>query len=301
MEKKEKSFDFKSFLKDQGIIIIFIVLVIVLSAISPNFARPKNLVNILKQTAINGILSMGMMFVIISGGFDLSIGSIVGVCGIISAMLGLGQVPLIVPLVVSILFGCLFGFINGVGIAYGNLPPFIMTLGTMTALRGLALVLSGGQPVTGISEAYMKVASGFVFGGVPYLAVYFVIVVLIAAFVLTKTVFGRRVYACGGSMLTARFSGINVKAIQIAVYTICAACAGFAGFLLTSRTSVGAPTAGESYEMDAITSCVIGGVSMAGGTGRWYGVVIGALLISVIANGLDVMGVSSHWQKIIKV
>lgn len=300
MGKVKKSFDRQKFVKEYGIVLIFILLVIVMIILSPNFAQPKNLINILKQTSINGILSLGMMFVIISGGFDLSVGSIVGVTGVIAAYLGLGEYPLILPLLVCILVGALCGLGNGVGVAVGNLPPFIMTLGMMTALRGLALVISGGQPVTGISKEYVNVSSGFLFGAVPYLAVYFIAVIALCAFILTKTVYGRRVYACGGNLLAARVSGINVKMMQTSVYMIAGIMAGIAGYLLTARTTVGAPTAGESYEMDAITACVIGGVSMSGGTGKWYGVVVGALIISVIANGLDILGVSSHYQKIIK-
>jgi len=300
MEKVKKPFDKQRFIKEYGIILIFVVLVAVMTILSPNFAQPKNLINILKQTSINGILSLGMMFVIISGGFDLSVGSIVGVSGVAAAYLGMGEYPLIIPLLACIGLGALFGLGNGIGISFGNLPPFIMTLGMMTVLRGLALVISGGQPVTGISGEYVNISSGFLFGIIPYLAVYFVIAIAICAFVLTKTVYGRRIYSCGGNMLAARVSGINVKAMQTSVYMIAGIMAGVAGFLLTARTTVGAPTAGEGYEMDAITACVIGGVSMNGGTGKWYGVVVGALIISVIANGLDILGVSSHYQKIIK-
>jgi ribose/xylose/arabinose/galactoside ABC-type transport system permease subunit len=298
--KMKMRFNRQTFFKEFGIVIIFICLVIILSLLSPMFLAPKNLVNILKQTSINGILSLGMMFVIISGGFDLSIGSIVGVTGVLAALLGQGQVSLLVPLIVCIACGAIFGILNGVGVSLGKLPPFIMTLGMMTALRGLALVISGGQPITGISEEYVQIAGGFIFGGIPYLALYFVIAIIICAFILSKTVYGRRIYACGGNIQTAKVSGINVTGIQISVYVISGIMAGIAGFILTSRTTVGAPTAGEAYEMDAITACVIGGVSMSGGVGKWSGVVIGALLISIIANGLDIMGVSSHYQKIIK-
>ena len=300
MNTKKTRFNRQTFFKEFGIIIIFIVLVIILTILSPMFAEPKNLINILKQTSINGILSLGMMFVIISGGFDLSIGSTVGVTGVLAALLGQGQVSLIVPFIVCIVAGAIFGSLNGVGISIGKLPPFIMTLGTMTALRGLALVISGGQPITGISSEYVQVAGGFLFGGIPYLALYFLIAIIISAFILSKTIYGRRVYACGGNMQAAKVSGINVTGIQISVYAISGIMAGIVGFILTSRTTVGAPTAGDGYEMDAITACVIGGVSMSGGVGKWIGVVIGALLITVIANGLDIMGVSSHYQKIIK-
>ena len=266
------------------IFVIFIALVIVLTCLKPSFITPGNLVNILKQASINGILAFGMMFVIVAGGFDMSVGSTVAFTGILAAMLGQGDYPLIVPLIVAMLAGLAVGVVNGVGVAVGNLPPFIMTLGTMTAVRGLALLISNGKPVIGISAGYKAVAASS-FCGIPMLAVFLAIIIDICSFVLSKTVYGRRVYACGGNLLAARVSGI---------------LAGLCGFLMTSRVTIGQPTAAESYEMDAITACVVGGVSMSGGVGKPWGVVAGCLLITVIANGLDIMGVSSHWQKIVK-
>lgn len=289
----------KALLSEYFIFVIFIALVIVLTCLKPSFILPGNLVNILKQASINGILSFGMMFVIIAGGFDISVGSTVAFAGIVAALLGKGQYPLIVPLVVAMLAGLAVGVINGVGVAVGDLPPFIMTLGTMTAVRGLALLISDGKPITGISADYKAVAADAVFG-VPMLAVFLVIVILICSFVLAKTVYGRRVYACGGNLQAARVSGINTTAIRISTFAIAGLLAGLSGFLMTSRVTIGQPTAAESYEMDAITACVVGGVSMSGGVGKPWGVVVGCLLITVITNGLDILGVSSHWQKIVK-
>ena len=240
-----------------------------------------------------------MMFVIIAGGFDMSVGSTVAFAGILAAMLGQGQYPLIVPLIVAMLAGLAVGVVNGVGVAVGDLPPFIMTLGTMTAVRGLALLTSNGKPITGISAEYKAVAASSI-AGIPMLAVFLVIVILICSFILAKTVYGRRVYACGGNLQAARVSGINTTLIRISTFAIAGLLAGLSGFLMTSRVTIGQPTAAESYEMDAITACVVGGVSMSGGVGKPWGVVIGCLLITVIANGLDIMGVSSHWQKIVK-
>lgn len=295
---KQKSIA-RSLLSEYFIILIFAALVIVLTVLNSSFLTPGNIVNILKQTSINGILSFGMMFVIIAGGFDMSVGSTIAFTGILAALLGKGQVPLIVPLLVAMLAGLAVGIVNGVGVAVGNLPPFIMTLGTMTSVRGLALLASKGKPITGISDSYKAVAANSV-AGIPLLAVYFVIVVVICGFVLSKTVFGRRVYACGGNLQAARVAGINTTFIRIAVFAIAGFLAGLCGFLMTSRVTIGQPTAAESYEMDAITACVIGGVSMSGGVGKAWGVVVGALLITVISNGLDVLGVSSHWQRIVK-
>lgn len=289
----------KALLSEYFIFVIFLVLVIALTCLKPSFIQPSNLVNILKQASINGILSFGMMFVIIAGGFDMSVGSTVAFAGILAAMLGQGQFPLFVPLIVALIAGLAVGIVNGVGVAVGDLPPFIMTLGTMTAVRGLALLISNGKPVTGISAEYKAIAASSVVG-VPMLAVFLVIVILICSFILAKTVYGRRVYACGGNLLAARVAGINTTKIRISTFAIAGLLAGFCGFLMTSRVTIGQPTAAESYEMDAITACVVGGVSMSGGVGKPWGVVVGALLITVIANGLDILGVSSHWQKIVK-
>lgn len=289
----------KALLSEYFIFVIFLALVIALTCLKPSFIQPSNLVNILKQASINGILSFGMMFVIIAGGFDMSVGSTVAFAGILAAMLGQGQYPLFVPLIVALIAGLAVGIVNGVGVAVGDLPPFIMTLGTMTAVRGLALLISNGKPITGISAEYKAIAASSVFG-VPMLAVFLVIVILICSFILAKTVYGRRVYACGGNLLAARVAGINTTKIRVSTFAIAGLLAGFCGFLMTSRVTIGQPTAAESYEMDAITACVVGGVSMSGGVGKPWGVVIGALLITVIANGLDILGVSSHWQKIVK-
>ena len=289
----------KSLISEYFIFVIFIALVAVLTCLKPSFIAPLNLVNIMKQASINGILAFGMMFVIVAGGFDMSVGSTVAFTGVLAAMLGQGDLPLIVPLVVAMLGGLAVGILNGVGVAVGDLPPFIMTLGTMTGIRGLALLISNGKPVIGLSPEYKAVAANSLLG-VPMLAVYLAIVIVICSFVLSKTVYGRRVYACGGNLLAARVSGINTTLIRISTFAIAGLLAGLCGFLMTSRVTIGQPTAAESYEMDAITACVVGGVSMSGGVGKPWGVVIGCLLITVIANGLDIMGVSSHWQRIVK-
>lgn len=295
---KQKS-DVKALMREYFIFLIFAALVIILTCLKPSFIKPSNLVNILKQASINGILSFGMMFVIIAGGFDMSVGSTIAFTGILAALLGRGDYPLILPLVVAMLGGVAVGIVNGTGVAVGELPPFIMTLGTMTGVRGLALLISNGKPITGISAQYQAVAASSVLG-IPMLAVFLLIVIIICSFVLSRTVYGRRVYACGGNLQAARVAGINTTAIRISTFAISGLLAGLCGFLMTSRVTIGQPTAAESYEMDAITACVVGGVSMTGGLGKPWGVVVGSLLITVIANGLDILGVSSHWQKIVK-
>ncbi|WP_105567278.1 ABC transporter permease [Microbacterium halophytorum] len=288
--------------KNLGLVVVFLAIVAVLTIASPNnsFLSVNNIFLILIQTSINGILAMGMMYVIISGQIDLSVGSTVGLAGVAAAMFAHpGEFPLIVPILVGLLVGAGVGALNGVGVAYGGVPSFIVTLGTLTAVRGLALMLSGGAPVTDLSSAFRELASGQVWG-IPTLAIYLVVVAAVAAFVLRRTVFGRRVYALGGNPAAAEVSGISVKRLTVAPFVIAGVLAGLAGVLLASRTFTGSPTAGASYELDAIAAVVIGGVSMAGGRGRAFGVLIGALMIAVIANGLDILGIDSNAQLLIK-
>ena len=288
--------------RELGIFAAFALILIILTILSPDaFARPANLINILKQASINGILAAGMMYVIISGGIDLSVGSIVALSGVMAAHFAHpGEYPLIVPIVIALGVGALVGLLNGVGVAYGNIPPFIVTLGTMTIVRGVALIVANGQPVFGVTKEFEALAGGFVFNSIPNLVVYFVVITLILAFVITRTVFGRRVYAIGGNETAAKVSGISVERIKLAVYTLCGFLAGIAGILLASRIISGNPTSGQAYELDAIAAVIIGGVSMSGGAGKWYGTVIGALLMAVISNGLDILNVSSHFQLVIK-
>jgi len=297
----KKGLDLSS-LRELGILIAFVLILAVLMILSPNaFARPSNFINILKQASINGILATGMMYVIISGGIDLSVGSIVALTGVVSASFAHpGEYPLVVPILLSAVIGTLIGLLNGAGVAYGSIPPFIVTLGSMTIVRGLALIAAHGSPVFNVTKAYEALAGGFLFDTIPHLVVYFLVVTVICAFVLTKTVFGRRVYAIGGNEVAARVSGINVNRMKLAVYSLSGFLAGMAGLLLASRTVSGNPTSGQSYELDAIAAVIIGGVSMTGGSGKWYGTVIGALLIAVIGNGLDILNVSSHFQLLIK-
>ena len=288
-----------SFLKDFGILIVFVVLVIALSIISGGtFSTPRNFINILKQTSVNGILAMGMAFVIISNGIDLSVGSIVALSGVVACMFahpadsGAGQYPFFVPILIALLMGSLVGLFNGSLIAYGGIPPFIVTLGSMTIVSGLALIISGGSPIYNVTSAFEAIASGKTpLLSIPYLAIYMVIVVVICAFVLNKSVFGRRVYAIGGNEVAATVSGINVKRLRVIVYTISGFLAGFAGLLVASRTITGSPTAGKSYEMDAIAACVIGGVSFVGGIGKIRGIVIGVVMLRLIFVGLNMVNV----------
>ena len=288
--------------KNYGIFVVFIVLEIILMILSPNaFAKPRNLINVVKQASINGVLACGMMFVIIAGGIDLSAGSVVALSGVVAAYLAQMQgIPIILPILGALGTGALIGLINGFGAAYAELPPFIITLATMSIVRGAALILSGGSPVFGLQEQFEGIAGISIANVIPILVLYFLLIPVFSGFILNKTVFGRHVYAIGGNSITAKVSGINVKSMLLRVYIICGVFSGIAGLLIASRTMQGSPTVGVGYEMDAIAAVVIGGVSMSGGSGKWYGTIIGALLLALISNGLDILGVSSNFQQIIK-
>ncbi|MFP3043732.1 ABC transporter permease [Treponema primitia] len=291
---------YRKWMKEYGLIIIFFFVVVILSIASPVFRLPRNLLNVVKQASVNGILAIGMMVVIISGGIDLSMGSVVGFAGVCAALCGHPeQFPLIVPVLAALAAGCLIGLLNGIGVAYGDLPPFIITLGTMSIARGLALIFSKGIPVIKLSPEFQAISTGTLFS-IPYLSFYLILIVVAIGFVMNNTIFGRHTYSIGGNKEAAMVAGINVKSTLVAVYTLAGALAGVGGILMASRTNQGAPTMGVSYEMDAVTGVVIGGVSMSGGVGKWYGVLIGALFMAVIENGLTIFGVDPNWKQVVK-
>ncbi|MDR1566919.1 MAG: ABC transporter permease [Treponema sp.] len=279
---------------------ILALIIVILSVLSPAFADVKNFINIFKQAAINGILATGMMCVILTGGFDLSVGAIVGFTGVIAALFAQGQYPIAVPVVLSVVSGLIIGLVNGFCVSALAIPAFVVTLGTQSIVRGLAYLASGGMPIFGVTRAYEKIAGGLILDFIPFLVIYYVLIVFCFGFILTKTVYGRRIYMTGGNAVAAEVSGINVNFIKMSVYGICGLLAGVAGCLLTSRTISGSPVTGQGYELDAIAAVVIGGISLEGGSGKWYGSMIGALMLAVISNGLDIMRVPSYYQLLFK-
>ncbi len=283
-----------------GIYIAFVVLCVIMSTLSPYFLRVKNVLNILNQVSIIGIIALGSTVVLISGGLDLSPGAVVAVAGVMAAHFGHpGQYPVFVPIVVAVMTGMLFGMFNGFVTAVGGVPPFIVTLGTLSIGKGLAMLACGGMQVIDLSPGFVNIAGGDLFG-IPILIVLFALCFLVLNFVMTKMRFGRRAYAVGGNELSAHASGVNVKAVKIGIYGLAGALSGFGGLLLASRTVVGSPIAGSGYELDAIAAAVIGGTSTTGGIGVLSGTIIGALIIQVISNGLDMLNVASYYQQIVK-
>jgi len=286
-------------LRHYGIFIVFLAICIILSLISPQFLTISNWTIIITQVSINALLAFGVTFVIITGGIDLSLGSIVAVSGVTAAMLAHPNTyPLIVPILAALFSGLLIGAFNGFMITKSKIAPFIVTLGTMTIGRGLALILSDGRPVSNLSDSFVFIGSGKLLG-LPILILILVIMFIICSVILNKTTLGRYIYALGGNEQAARASGIMVTRVKMMVYSISGVLAGLAGILLTSRITTGQPNAGAGFELDAIAAVVIGGTSTSGGKGSIGGTMIGVLLIGVINNSLDLLNVSSYYQQVV--
>ncbi|MGL4681098.1 MAG: ribose ABC transporter permease [Plesiomonas shigelloides] len=275
----------------------------VVSFLNPNFFMLDNLLNILRQTSVNAIIAVGMTLVILTAGIDLSVGSVLALCGAVAAtMVGL-ELPVYVVIPAALALGAALGGISGVIIAKGKVQAFIATLVTMTLLRGATLVYTDGRPVsTGFSDAadsFAWLGTGYLFG-IP-VPIWLMALVFIAAwYMLNHTRMGRYIYALGGNEAATRLSGINVDRVKIAVYALCGLLAALAGLIVTSRLSSAQPTAGTGYELDAIAAVVLGGTSLAGGKGRIMGTLIGALIIGFLNNALNLLDVSSYYQMIAK-
>lgn len=286
-------------LRQYGIFVAFIIICLILSFVAPQFLTISNWTIIITQVSINALLAFGVTFVIITGGIDLSLGSIVAVTGIVAASLAHPDTnPVIVPILVGLFSGLLIGAFNGFVITQSKIAPFIVTLGTMTIGRGLALILSKGRPISNLSDSFNFIGGGNVLG-IPFPIIILIVAFSICYILLKKTILGRYIYAVGGNEQAAKASGINVNQIKLAVYLICGLLSGLAGILLTSRITTGQPNAGVGFELDAIAAAIIGGTSTSGGTGTMTGTLVGALLIGVINNGLDLLNVTSYYQQVV--
>lgn len=284
-----------------GVYIALLVLFITLSIASSSFLTVTNLFNILKQNSVYGILAVGMTFVIVTGGIDLSVGAIVAMAACFAASLAQDgtSTPILVAILVGLLIGVACGAFSGFFIAFANIPAFIATLATCTMARGIVYVFTDGRPVTGVSDAYKYIGRAS-WGVVPVAVILYVVFLLVGTFLLKYTKYGRHVFAVGGNKQAATVSGINVKRVEFLVYVISGFCAAFAGLLLSSRIQTGQPAGGNGYELDAITAAVIGGASLSGGKGSVFGSFIGILVVGILTNGLDLLNVSSYYQQIIK-
>lgn len=293
----------KEWLIEQKSLIALLFLVVVVSFLNPNFFTVDNILNILRQTSVNAIIAVGMTLVILTAGIDLSVGSVLALCGAFAATLVAMEVPVLIAVPTALLAGATLGAISGIIIAKGKVQAFIATLVTMTLLRGVTMVYTDGRP---ISTGFTDTADTFAWFGTGYalgipVPVWLMVVVFAGAwYLLNHTRFGRYVYAVGGNESATRLSGINVDRVKIGVYAICGLLAALAGIIVTSRLSSAQPTAGMGYELDAIAAVVLGGTSLMGGKGRIMGTLIGALIIGFLNNALNLLDVSSYYQMIAK-
>lgn len=283
-------------------VIALIILMAVITIINSNFLTANNLLNLLLQVTSNALIAFGMTFVILTGGIDLSVGSILALSSALTAgLLGFGM-PVTLAILISLILGCILGMMNGLLISYGKLAPFIVTLATMTIFRGATLVYTNGNPITkGLSDTFLFqfLGQGYIVG-IPFPVIIMFIVFIVLYVLLHKTAFGKSVYAIGGNEKAAYISGVKLNKVKIIIYSISGMMASISGLIITSRLSSAQPTAGASYEMDAIAAVVLGGTSLSGGKGRILGTLIGALIIGVLNNGLNIIGVSAFWQQVVK-
>jgi ribose/xylose/arabinose/galactoside ABC-type transport system permease subunit len=290
----------KGTLETYSLILVVLALVVVLSIATRTFLTTSNLLNVLRQISINGILAIGMTFVVLTGGIDLSVGSVVAFCGIVSAgLIRDAKLPVAPVIVISLLVGIVMGMFNGYFVAFWNAAPFVVTLSLMTIARGMTFVYCNGKPISPLTAEFLNIGRGDIFG-VPIPAFILFLVFIIGFVVLKYFSIGRYIYAVGGNENSATVSGINVRLVKLAAYAVSGCLCGLVAIILTSRVSAGMPQAGQSYELDAIAATVIGGTSLSGGRGRLWGTILGALLLGIVSNGLDLLNVSSFYQQIVK-
>lgn len=290
---------FSSVMQTWGLPIALLIIGVAMTCAHPGFLTVPNLINVARQISINGILAVGVTLVLLTGGVDLSLGSVVALAGVVAASFAQGgEYPVLVAVAAGIATGACCGAVNGVVVTQGRVPSFIATLGMMTAARGLALVVSDGRPVSNLSPDFTRLGGDI--GILPIPVIVLAVIALLVSVVLRNFRLGRHIYAVGGNPEAARAAGIRVGSIGMIVYTACGALAGVAGLVLAARITTGQPNAGAGYELDAIAAVVIGGTSLSGGVGRIGGTILGVLLVGVINNGLDLMNVSSYYQAIVK-
>ncbi len=286
------------FLRKWGVLVALILLLVVSATMSDRFLSLPNLLNVLRQIAIVGVLAIGMTFVIITAGIDLSAGSVLAVAAVVTADMVNSNGPLAAVLV-AVLVGAGLGLVNGLGVTLGGVQPFIMTLGMLAFARGLAFLYTGGQPIPTTDETFLAIGNGRLFG-IPNPALIFLALLVAAYFVLRHTTFGRAVYAVGSNDEAARLSGISVRRVRTTVYVISGATAGIAGLLYASQLGVGTPIAGEAFELDAIAATVVGGTSLFGGQGTVFGTFLGAAILGVLSNILNLTGVNPFVQRLFR-
>jgi inositol transport system permease protein len=301
-----------TFVRKYLIVFIFLGMCVLLALFSPDnsFLKPQNLINVVRQISVIGLLALGVMLTIIALGIDLSLGSVLAFSAVVSASLVQQQgwkealypnleLPAIIAVLAGLGVGLFLGGFNGFLIATFRIPPFIATLGMMTMARGFAYIYSNGRPVSTLREEFLWIGGGDIFG-IPVPIVIFVTVIVLTHLMLNFTRFGRHIYAIGGNETAARVSGVNIASTKLRIYAFSGLMAGLGGIVITARTQSATPALGIGYELDAIASAVIGGTSFAGGIGTVWGTVVGALIIGVMNNGLDLLNVSPFYQQVVK-
>ena len=281
-----------------GVIAIIIGFTLLSWAVGINFLSRQNIGNILVQCSIIAIVGLGQSCVIITGGIDLSVGSMVGFTGIISAVLIRSGMPIWGAFLIGIVAGTSIGFINGLGVSYGKIPSFIMTLGMLGIVRGATLGASGNKPIAGFSQVILKLANTLILG-IPSFIVFMGIIYIIMVIVMSRTIIGRYVYAIGGNVKAANLSGINTKLIGLIAYGLSGLFSSIAGVMLLSRLAYASPTAGEGYELNSIAAVVLGGIALSGGVGKIYNTLVGAVILSILKAGLQILNVSTYAQSIV--
>lgn len=292
-------FNVKQNLDKYKSLIGLVLLCLVITIVTPSFLTVSNITNILTQVSVNAIIAVGMTFVILTGGIDLSVGSTLAISGALGASIVKSTGNIALAVMAAGIVGITIGLINGLLISRGKLQAFIATLATMTIFRGATLVFTEGTPISKLPEAFVNIGNGKIFF-MPIPVVITIVVALAGIYVLSQTRFGRYLYALGGNEDSARLSGINTNKIKTLAYVISGFAAGIAGVIITSRIGSASPNAGTGFELDAIAAVVIGGTSLAGGEGKISGTLIGALIIGVLNNGLNLMNVSPFYQSIVK-
>jgi len=277
-----------------------VFLCVFMAIASPTFLKVDNLLNILRQVSINGMLALAMTFVILTGGIDLSVGALLAFTGTLAAgLIAKNNVSVPFAITIALFAGTMIGAINGVIISKSRIAPFIVTLAMMNIVRGLSYIYTGGLPIRVVMSSFNRIGQGYL-GTIPNPVLYFLILYIILDFILKRTSFGRHVYSIGDSPEASWFAGINVNRTKFIVYALTGFITAIAGIVLSSRMYSGQPTAGQGYELDAVAACVLGGASMSGGTGRLTGTLYGALVIGVLNNGLNILNINSFWQLIAK-
>ena len=295
--KEEKQFK-KGMKTEIYLLLILALLFIALSISSPVFLKVGNMKTLARQASIYGIVAIGMVFVITSSGIDLSVGSVVGLSGVLTAMFIVNGMPIPAAMILSIIIGSLIGLVNGILVHDGKVPPFIATMGTMTVTRAIIMLITGAKTVSGLPKSFTGIAQATVLG-VPFLFVAWIITIGIAWFITHKTVFGRNIYAFGSNKEAARLSGIDVRKTTYGVYMFSAIVCSIAGILLTARLGNGVPTSGSGYELDAIAASVVGGASLDGGEGSVIGTVLGAVIMATLRQGGTLLGINAFIVEII--